>query len=231
MKQKIKKINLGERMFGYEKVTKNQLMPKQPAIVKVNLRHYDKFTNNLLLENKSLDIDIASAFALTIRNICEEVGNIVFAFYQKDEVLFLLRDDQKQEQEQYFKGDIQKITSTISSKFTYQFNNYLSKQLKYDNYEPAYFSVAVYNLPYFEVENNFIFKQQESIKQFIGTKYANGICFYKVEFPVVIKQELIEKIILNKFSEPKKQNKNQWVIDIQPPIFSKEKSFIEKFLI
>lgn len=223
MKQEIKKINLGERMYGYESVTKNKLMPKQPAIIKVKLRHYDKFLKSYVDKENLNAFDsfqtlLLKAIGNTTKTICEEVSNVVLAYHFKDEILFVIRDDIKQEHEQYFKGDIQEIVSMITSKFTYYFNNNLITILDIDllHYTPAFFNASCYNLPIFEIVNNLIFKQRESRKFYAETNYDNGFIHYKIDVADLNNHD--SKVY------------NKWTFNTKPPIFSKNKSFIEKHL-
>ena len=230
MKNKIKKQNLGERMYGYELVTKSKLMPKQASIVKINFINYDKLMNNLNLDKKELNQFIVDSISYSIARLSESISNIVFGYYQNNEVMLLLRDDVTQEQEQYFKGDVQSIVSVVASRFTYEYNSYLAYLLNetIEEYTPAYFNVSAYNLPTYEVINNFIFKQRESIKLLGSAVHTKGFVFYKQE--VDFYQSSSNVLLGIKYNTVSKLPKLQMVVDYEPPIFSQNKTFIENFL-
>jgi len=229
--KKIPMLTLGERMYTYEVVSRNKLVPKQPVILRIDCRNFRKLIKkhwNIVGEDHSIDPRICNAFVTATMKVCQNIENAEFAFYQRDEVIIFLKDYNNLYQTQYFGGDIQKLTSIVSSQFTYWFNSILHNDLVNTNFgvvysaqefEPVYFYTVAYNVPLFEVINNFIFKQQESLRRYKRSVYSKGIAFYKKSIEYI---DEIHKVTVER---------NKWVSDINPPIFSKDKSLIENIVL
>lgn len=191
-------LTLGDRMKQYENVTRNYLMTKQPVIVRLDGRAFHSYCKQKWVEGP-FDEKIIKAFQASTLKLCDSVQNVEFAYHQSDEVTFFLKDYKSVQQDQHFNGNIQKISSTIASEFTYWFNKYINLELTKTNSKPAFFDCRVYNVPIHEVSNNFIWRQRDAIK--------NSITSYALNF-------FSHKQLLNKNSDEKiqmlKENNTPW---------------------
>lgn len=161
-------ITLGDRMKAYEHVEKKCLESKTPVIIRLDGRAFHTYTKGF---NKPFDETIIEAMKHTAVKLCEEVQNVKIAYSQSDEITIFLSDYEKQNTQQWFNGNIQKMVSLSASIATYHFNDYMDKNHwnKFPNKRiPATFDARVFNLPRHEVVNNFVWRQQDGIRNSIS---------------------------------------------------------------
>jgi tRNA(His) 5'-end guanylyltransferase len=159
---------LGDRMKAYEHVEKKKLEAKTPVIIRLDGRAFHTFTKEF---NKPFDETIIKAMKYTVQKLCEEVQNVKVAYSQSDEITLFLADYEGKNRQQWFNGDVQKIVSLAASIATYYFNDYMDKNhwINFpDKRKPATFDARVFNLPRHEVVNNFIWRQQDGIRNSIS---------------------------------------------------------------
>jgi tRNA(His) 5'-end guanylyltransferase len=98
-----------------------------------------------------------------------EVQTCQLAYTQSDEISLLLRDWDNLETQQWFGGNVQKMTSVSASIATAMFNNVYGKDIKQPEsfQDLALFDARVYNLPKEEVTNYFIWRQQDATRNSI----------------------------------------------------------------
>ena len=239
------KTSLGDRMKEYEWVTKSYIMRRTPTIIRVDGNAFHKFTKRL-----SVDLDptesygpghkfhasmINAAFA-----VFANMQNCVFAYTQSDEISFLLRDWDKHETQQWFGGGLQKMASIAAgmttAKFIHSFNN------EFDFYPHVWFDARVFNLPYYEVDNYFIWRQQDATRnaiQMIARKH-----FSHKELIGKSGSEIQEMLFhkydcnFNDYATWKrrgtaiyKDNDGMIKIDEEIPIFTKDREYITRHLI
>jgi tRNA(His) 5'-end guanylyltransferase len=173
---------LGDRMKDFENVTRNLLLPKEPVIVRIDGMSFHTFVKQKWVKSP-FDRNIIAAFCLMTQRICEEVGWVQFAYHQSDEVTFFLKDYEREETQQIFNGNIQKISTLFASKAANYFNYYLRQELKkeygdsfdIESVKFAEFDARTFNIPKEEVTNNFVWRQRDWIKNSISS-YAR--CFF-----------------------------------------------------
>jgi tRNA(His) 5'-end guanylyltransferase len=97
--------------------------------------------------------------------LCKNIQNAKFAYVQSDEISILLTDFDEFTTNLWFDGNIQKITSISASMATAYFNQIRSKR---GIEKLAMFDSRVFQIPSkTEVENNFIWRQQDAIRNSI----------------------------------------------------------------
>lgn len=160
---------LGDRMKAYEKVEKKNLEPKTPVIIRLDGRAFHTYTKGF---KKPHDEVISNAMKYTTQKLCEEIQNVRLGYSQSDEITLFLADYGGKNTEQWFNGEIQKIVSLSASIATYYFNEYMDKN-HWANFpekkKPATFDSRAFNVPRHEVVNNFIWRQQDAIRNSISS--------------------------------------------------------------
>lgn len=159
---------LSDRMKGYEKRRKVHLEPKIPVIIRIDGRAFHTYTQGF---EKPFDSAIIEAMKYTTMKLCEEVQNVRLAYSQSDEITLFLADYGSKNTQQWFGGDPDKIISLSASIATYYFNEYMNEHYwsKFpERKKPATFDSRVYNMPRHEVVNNFIWRQQDGIRNSIS---------------------------------------------------------------
>lgn len=154
-------MNLADRMKGYEAVSKSQIMPKSPAIIRVDGKTFKSWTKGL---DKPFDRNFYVAMALTALDLVDNTQNAVMAYGQSDEISILLKDYETYDTEQWFNGNIQKIASVSASMATGYFNKAVAN-LPFESERPmAFFDARVFSLPSHEITNYFIWRQQDFLR-------------------------------------------------------------------
>lgn len=152
--------SLGDRMKMYEQEFYSPEMgyvnPNMPVFVRLDGKAFHTWTKQNNFKNP-FDENLSKAFQTATKITCEEIGQVLMAYSQSDEVTFLLNGWQKPESQVYFGGKIQKIVSVISSVFTVYFDKFFRC-----NYWAAFFDARVWNVPEKEIENVFIWRQMDA---------------------------------------------------------------------
>lgn len=148
-------MKLDERMKTYESVSKNFLTMRTPVIIRVDGRAFHTFTKHL---TKPFCSRLTDAMIETANYLCENVQNCVMAYTQSDEISLLLVDYKNIDSEQWFKGNIQKISSVSASLATAKFNQEWSGE------DIATFDSRCFNIPRNDVCNYFIYRQRDCIR-------------------------------------------------------------------
>ncbi len=159
---------LGDRMKAYENVEEKRLEPKTPVIIRLDGRAFHTYTKEFI---KPHDEVIINAMKYTVEKLCEEIQNVKLAYSQSDEITLLLVDYENKNTQQWFNGRRDKMVSLSASIATYFFNDYMDKNYWFkfpEKRKPATFDSRVFNLPRHEVVNNFIWRQQDAIKNSIA---------------------------------------------------------------
>lgn len=243
------KNTLEDRMKLLEGINKNYFTPKQPAIVKIKCKNFSKIKQTFTKEAFCPILDLI--FKETILGICPQFETVEFVYYHWYEITFLLKDYNNINQKHLFNGDIQKTISSITSAFTYYFNNFLNKRLEENGIDeicnPVYFECdAATSLPLHEVNNYFMWRQNVAIKNSVN-EYAS--CFF--DDSQLFKKNTIEKIkMLNekgndwnkialsyrsglgfkKISKVEKIQRLKWAVDTKTPLFSEDINYIKEIV-
>jgi tRNA(His) guanylyltransferase len=188
-------MDLGTRMKRYEAVSQNILIKRMPVIIRIDGKAFHTFTKGL----EPFDPDLSQAMHNTAATLVREIQNAKLAYTQSDEISILLMDDATFETDQWFNGNVQKIVSVSASIATAIFNAmYKSKDL-------ALFDSRVFNLAREEVQNYFIWRQKDAIRNSLST-YARMFFSHK---------DLIGKNSRDMHEMLKSIGKN-WARDLQP---------------
>ena len=110
---------LGDRMKRYESVAKSYLLPRSYTILRVDGRAFHTYCRNL---QRPIDPGYVEDFDAMAVYLCENVANCKLGYAQSDELTLLLCDFENLGTQQFFDGNIQKITSVVASMATASFN-------------------------------------------------------------------------------------------------------------
>lgn len=173
--------DFGDRMKGYENVTKNYLTRRTPVIIRLDGVAFHTFTKGF---DKPFDELLWVTMTQTAQYLCREVQNCVFAYTQSDEISLVLIDYQNLNTDVWFGNNIQKITSVIASKASVYFNDTLHANafdefsvstdedrrafLKNILNKVVFFDARCFNIPKEEVLNYFIWRQKDCQKNSVS---------------------------------------------------------------
>jgi len=158
--------SLGDRMKKYEKQASNQIDANLPVFVRLDGKAFHTWVKIMGCE-KPFDESLSYLFQTATVNTCQDIGQVIMAYSQSDEVTFLLSGWQHLDSQIYFGGKSQKITSVIASIFTGHFIRTLLGMNEYavladGEIKLPSFDARVFNVPVHEIENVFIWRQMDA---------------------------------------------------------------------
>lgn len=182
-----KKDSLGDRMKGYENVTRTYLTRRMPVIIRLDGKAFHSFTRGL---KKPFDVILVQSMQDTMKYLCENIQGCVLGYTQSDEITLVLIDYQTRDTSAWFDNNIQKMASISASMATMAFNQFFALKyhdLEEDTFEAwnvsdeeykyvdtlrkklhsAMFDSRVFALPKEEVVNCLIWRQQDATRNSI----------------------------------------------------------------
>lgn len=174
-----KSDSLGDRMKGYESVTKFKALKRTPVIIRIDGKAFHTWTKHLSKVDPTLKDDPFSELMLrcmsgTTNMLVSNIQNAVLGYTQSDEISILLNDWKTLETDQWFGNTIQKMASVAASMSTAYFNRAYTELTAVVSATPAMFDARVFNVPKEEVANYFIWRQQDATRnsvQMLGRHY------------------------------------------------------------
>lgn len=110
---------LGDRMKGYEKTFKHQLLRRSYTMIRIDGKAFHTYTKGL---DTPFDQGLIDDMDKTAAFICENIQGAKCAFVQSDEISILVTDFDKLETSAWFDNNIQKMCSVSASLATAVFN-------------------------------------------------------------------------------------------------------------
>lgn len=114
-----KNDSLGDRMKGYEGVSRNFLTRRVPAIIRLDGKAFHTFTKGM---EKPFDPVLTQAMQETMKYLCENIQGCVLGYTQSDEITLVLTDYATIQTDAWFGYNIQKMCSVSASMATMAFN-------------------------------------------------------------------------------------------------------------
>lgn len=179
-----KKDALGDRMKGYENISRIYLTRRVPVIIRLDGKAFHSFTRGF---QKPFDRLFMTTMQETMKYLCENIQGCVFAYTQSDEITLVLTDYATIKTDAWFGYNIQKMASVAASMATIAFNRMWSKnvgkfftyELHHEGNEKAYsayclamekgalFDARAFSIPKEEVVNCLIWRQQDATRNSI----------------------------------------------------------------
>lgn len=246
-------MKLDERMKKYEYITRHYLMCRTPVIVRVDGKAFHTFTKDM---KKPFDPIFMKSMQNTMKYLCENVQGCVLGYTQSDEISLLLVDYENLESSAWFDNNLSKIISITSSMASVYFN--LIFRYKVEDYcynmkgsaeyrtllrqktkDLTVFDSRAFNLQKEEVNNYFVWRQQDAIKnaiQMIGRAY-----FTHKELENKNGKDIVDmldsiKVDYHSYTTSEKRGTcciktdKGWELDTEIPIFKDNKDYIEKLI-
>ena len=241
------KTSLGDRMKGYENITRNHLISRMPVILRLDGCHFHTFARGF---DKPYDKILAKSMEDTMKYLCEHIQGCVLGYTQSDEITLVLVDYQTFNTSSWFDNGIQKMTSVAASMATLEFNRkFAAYTLGYGGYAHekaekigATFDCRAFNIPKEEVADNILWREQDCIRnsiQALGQAHFSHKELHKKNTDDIITM-VKEKtgILWNNLPIEQqrgmcciKDGEGHWVIDRNIPIFKGEgREYIEKLI-
>jgi len=156
------KTSLGDRMKGYENITRNKLMRRTPVIIRIDGKAFHTYTKGC---EKPFDEDLHNIRKLTMEYLVDNIQGCILGYSQSDEISLLLKDWQTLQTDAWFDNNIQKMVSISASMCTAKWNEEARNVAVFDvavfDNKLAMFDSRAWNLPKEEVVNYLIWRQQD----------------------------------------------------------------------
>lgn len=168
------KDSLGDRMKGYENISRIYLTKRMPIIIRIDGKAFHSYTKGL---KRPFDDILIKAMQDTAKYLCANIMGCKLAYTQSDEISLLLIDYEKNETQPWFENNLQKMASVAASMATMAFNHFWGDDSAIDDEDYAklirskwglaMFDARVFVLPKEEVCNYFIWRQQDAARNSI----------------------------------------------------------------
>ena len=208
---------LGDRMKGYENITRFYLTRRSPVIIRVDGKAFHTFTRGL---KRPFDDILMSVMQETAKYLCKNISGCKLAYVQSDEISLLITDYDTIDTQAWFDNNLQKIVSVSASLATLAFNNFWSTavdcEIKAANTAPftsdensyittisdkrfkATFDSRAFIIPKDEVCNYFIWRQQDATRNSIQSlaqanfphKELNGLNSSKLQDKLMLEKSI-----------------------------------------
>lgn len=122
-----KNDSLGDRMKGYENISRTYLTRRVPVIIRLDGKAFHTFTRGL---EKPFDFTLMKVMQLTMQYLCANIQGCVFGYTQSDEITLVLTDYATINTDAWFGYNVQKIASVSASMATMEFNRLFRKEFE-----------------------------------------------------------------------------------------------------
>lgn len=153
------KDSLGDRMKGYEQISRSLLMPHSYMILRVDGRAFHSYLRD---SPKPFDYNFMLDMQHVGAQLCHEVSGTLLAYGQSDEISLVVSDIEPQAQP-WFGGVVQKMASVAAGVAT------LSLIERRGIEGRPHFDARVFTVPnVFEVVNYLIWRQRDAVRNSIS---------------------------------------------------------------
>jgi tRNA(His) 5'-end guanylyltransferase len=178
--------NFGNRIKGYEATSDFTLTSRLPVILRLDGNSFSKFTKQQHFK-KPFDDTFSNAMWETAKAVLKYCSGSQVAYIQSDEITVLLRNDLSLDTSPFLANRINKICSLVASTASVTFCNYLNKQrvevnesdegVSYveTNFIDAVFDLRAFVVPPNEVNNVFLWRQQDAFKNCVSAVAWYGL--------------------------------------------------------
>jgi tRNA(His) 5'-end guanylyltransferase len=162
---KPEKDSLGNRMKSYENIPRIHLTPRTPLIIRLDGCHFHTYTRGL---DKPFDPTMHKAMTEAAKTLIKNISGAKVAYIQSDEISILINDYETFSTQAWFDKSLQKIVSVSASIATAAFNHAML-QLNKAHKKIATFDSRAFVLPKEEVNNYFVWRQKDAIRNGISS--------------------------------------------------------------
>jgi len=147
------KDSLGDRMkSNYENRAKTFLTRRVPVIMRLDGKAFHTFTKKMGFARPYSDY-MNWVMQETAKKLLKEIQGAKIAYIQSDEISILITDYNKLKTDAWYNYNIQKMTSVSAAIASTTFSDHIGSI--------AYFDSRVFNIPEHDVNNYFVWRQQD----------------------------------------------------------------------
>jgi len=232
---------------NYEGAYKIRLPMRIPVVIRTDGKSFHRYTRGL---KRPFDEQFISAMNATAIRLCQEIQGAQLAYLQSDEISILVHNYKKLVSQAWFDNELQKMCSIsagiASAEMTRQSLNLFGEV------RPAVFDSRVFIMPESEVNNLFLWRQNDSTRNSIqmvaqslyshkelhrkNNKEMQEMIFQMGQnwndYPTHQKRGrcIVKQLYTATLEDGSKCVRSRWEVDNEVPIFSKATNYIEKHL-
>lgn len=246
-----------KRMKRYEASSDIMLTRRMPVVLRLDGNHFRTFTRGF---KKPFDEILVKTMQETMLDLCKEIPGTVFGYTQSDEITLVLIDYQTLTSDAWFDYRVEKMCSIASSKATRFFNKhfmenvdavYGRRELTPEEYKQfmiyarkywsADFDCRAFNVPKEDVCNAVLWRQKDAEKNSVQ---ALAQSLYKQKEISGIKNDNLQNKMFTekgvnwndlptpyKRGSACKKNGRTWELDLDMPIISQNRAYVENTFI
>lgn len=156
---------MGDRLKAYEEASEQVLPARLPVAVRLDGNSFSKWTKVMNLE-KPFDERMVKWMGAACEALLRYSSGCELVYTQSDEITLLLRNDQTFDTDPFLSNRTQKLASLLASVCSVAFNEAVRKDVP--TAPLAHFDARVYVIPPGEVNNVFLWRQQDAFKNCIS---------------------------------------------------------------
>ena len=237
---------LGDRMKRYESVSEHYLTRRTPVIVRVDGKAFHTLTRYF---NKPFDANFNEVMRATAHKLCEKIQGCKLAYTQSDEISLLLTDWEKLDTEPWFGYNLNKVVSISAALASVYFNAnraVLQSQIVLGIIKECHlltevFDSRAFNIPKEEVCNYFIWRQQDATRNsvnmvashYFSPKQLHGLNSDQRQEKLWQEKQINWNNLDTRYKRGsciKKDSTGKWQDDLEIPIFTQDRAYIEDLL-
>jgi tRNA(His) guanylyltransferase len=261
------KDNIGDRMKKfYEDTYRFHLPMRLPIIIRLDACHFHTYTKKC---KRPVDHGLVHVMNETAKYLCKNIQGAQIGYVQSDEISILLNNYQTLNTEAWFDNNLQKMVSVSASMagafftanswriFRPEKDIYPMGTDALDTIKIATFDSRAFVMPKEEVNNYFIFRQQDATRNSVQM-LARSLCSHKEctdknnselqnmllekginwnDCPTsqkrgrcIIKSKLMKQGTNPKTGETFAAERSEWAVDNEIPIFSQNREYINQYV-
>lgn len=163
-------MSLGDRQKDYEKTWSLKLPRRMPVLARIDGISFSQLTKKM---TKPHDEDFHQAMVAATTALLSKSAGGVLGYTQSDEITVLLRNDQTFGTEPFLANKVQKLASHLASYATAAFNTKFYSLSGFGI--QAAFDCRVWVVPESEVNNNFLWRQQDAFRNCVSSVVQNKL--------------------------------------------------------
>ena len=245
--------SLGDRIKTYEDAFRVSVPIRMPIILRIDGKAFHTYTKGC---KRPVDENLVGVMNETAAYLCRNVQGCQVAYVQSDEISLLVNNYHTNDTQPWFDCNLQKMVSVSAGMASAVFTS-LSGKIWGGISKIAIFDSRAFVMPKDDVNNYMLWRQQDatrnSVQMLARTLYShkelNGkdnaqlqqLCLAKgtdwnncptsqKRGRCIVKVSAIKSGTNPKTGETFTANRTEWSVDNEIPVFSQDKSYIEKYL-
>lgn len=164
------KDSLGDRIKGYENVSRHKLVKRMPVMLRLDGRAFHTLTRHM---QKPFDQQMMSAMVAAATDTFEQIQGAKAAYIQSDEVTIAFTDYDSIRTGGWFDYNLQKICSIAAATMSLRFAFHMG----FESHQCEVFDCRAFNIPADDIVNAFLWRaldwNRNSIQMYASANFSH----------------------------------------------------------